>query len=571
MYLDFTVEIPSAPGKITYRKKKNATYVYFEYDRIYDPQKQYTTPKRVTIGKRCAQDPSRMQPNEKFLKYFPDVEIPEESDRTIRSSSLRIGDFIVIRKVLREYGIPDILCKYMEEKDVGLFLDLVAYSIVSEDNAGQYYPNYAYGHPLFSEHMRIYSDSKVSSFLHSLTDEQSAGFLNEWNSRQDQREKVYISYDSTNKNCQAGDLSIVEYGHPKEDRGLPIFNYAVAYDTNNEKPLFYEAYPGSITDVSQFNYMISKARAYGYRKIGFILDRGYFSQESFRKMDELGYSFIIMAKGMADFIRDIVKEKAGSFETKRQCYVEDYDVYGTTVKRKIRERDQKERYIHIFHSVEKECAERKQLEKRLKGLKFFLRKHVNEAKVFGRQIEHYFILHYNDQADPPVFQFFEERIDVIEEELRYSGYFCIITSQPMTAKDAIRIYKSRDASEKLFRGDKSYLGNRSLRVSSEEAAASKIFIEFVALIVRNRIYTKLQEYARGMEKTPNYMTVPAALQELEKIEMVRLTDDIYRLDHAVTKTQKTILQAFGIDVPLVKYYADEISKSLKNAKEVRKR
>ena len=40
-------------------------------------------------------------------------------------------------------------------------------------------------------------------------------------------------------------------------------------------------------------------------------------------MDELGYSFI-MAKGMADFIRDIVKEKAGSFETKRQCYVEDY-------------------------------------------------------------------------------------------------------------------------------------------------------------------------------------------------------------------------------------------------------
>ena len=45
--------------------------------------------------------------------------------------------------------------------------------------------------------------------------------------------------------------------------------------------------------------------------------------------------------------------------------------------------------------------------------------------------------------------------------------------------------------------------------------------------------------------------------------MVRLTDNVYRLDHAVTKTQKIILSAFGIDVPHVKYIASEISKTLK--------
>lgn len=33
-------------------------------------------------------------------------------------------------------------------------------------------------------------------------------------------EKIYISYDSTNKNCQAGELQMVEFGHPKEDKGL---------------------------------------------------------------------------------------------------------------------------------------------------------------------------------------------------------------------------------------------------------------------------------------------------------------------------------------------------------------
>ena len=51
MYLDFLVKIPFVQGKITRRKKKDAVYVEYEYDRIYDPVRQYTFPKRVTIGK----------------------------------------------------------------------------------------------------------------------------------------------------------------------------------------------------------------------------------------------------------------------------------------------------------------------------------------------------------------------------------------------------------------------------------------------------------------------------------------------------------------------------------------
>ena len=136
----------------------------------------------------------------------------------------------------------------------------------------------------------------------------------------------------------------------------------------------------------------------------------------------------------------------------------------------------------------------------------------------------------------------------------------------MTAKDALNLYKSRDASEKLFRGDKSYLGDKSLRVCGDSSAESKIFIEFVALIIRNRIYTALKDEMRRLEKRPNFMTVPAALKELKKIEMVRLTDNMYRLDHAVTARQKTILKAFGMDADTVKYKAEEISRILKETR-----
>lgn len=39
-----------------------------------------------------------------------------------------------------------------------------------------------------------------------------------------------------------------------------------------------------------------------------------------------------------------------------------------------------------------------------------------------------------------------------------------------------------------------------------------------------------------MEARQKYMTVSAAIRELEKIEMVRRNGGIYKLDHAVTKT-----------------------------------
>ncbi len=58
------------------------------------------------------------------------------------------------------------------------------------------------------------------------------------------------------------------------------------------------------------------------------------------------------------------------------------------------------------------------------------------------------------------------------------------------------------------------------------------------------------------------MTVPAAIRELEKIEMARQLDGIYRFDHAITATQKTILKAFGLTDANVKYRANEISKRL---------
>ena len=338
MFHDHPVKIPTIKGKIIFKKQKSSTYILFQYGQTYKPDKQYSIPRRAVIGKRHPTDPELMFPNENFLKYFPEAAVPEELPEADRSCSLRIGAHTVIRQVAEEYKLPQMLTKWFG-KDCGLLLDLVSYLIVDEENAGQYYPDFAFCHPLFSDGMRVYSDSKVCRFLKNVTKEQIMGFLDDWNKRRDRKQRIYISYDSTNKNCQAGDIDLIEYGKAKDDKG-------------------------------------------------------------------------------------------------------------------------------------------------------------------------------------------------------------------------------RDISEKIFSTDKSFIGSKSMRVHSIESLSAKIFIEFIALVIRNRIYNLLKETMLRMEAKANYLTVPAALRELEKIEMVRCGDRRYRLDHAVSRKQKTILSAFGLSEQDIQRLAGEVSEVL---------
>ena len=204
-------------------------------------------------------------------------------------------------------------------------------------------------------------------------------------------------------------------------------------------------------------------------------------------------------------------------------------------------------------------GERARLEEKIHEMQRFMEQHEDKEYEFGPAFHKYFHMHYNKENGH--FVYGEPKLPVIQDELELCGYFAIISSEKMDAKDAINLYKSRDVSEKVFQADKSYLGNHCLRVAPEEAASNKIFIGFLALIIRCRIYIALKE--KELAKKPNYLTVPAAIRELEKIEPTRQLDKVYRLDHAVTKTQKVILSAFGMDWNHVKYRVENISKILK--------
>ena len=129
MYLDYEVKIPDSRHGITRKTIRGITYIYYAYDRKYSADKHYTVPKNTTIGKCLDASAETMYPNTNFLKYFPEAVLPETREIADRSACLRIGAFIVIRKVIAEYHLDEIIGRLIG-KEAGLFLDLAAYSIV---------------------------------------------------------------------------------------------------------------------------------------------------------------------------------------------------------------------------------------------------------------------------------------------------------------------------------------------------------------------------------------------------------------------------------------------------------
>ena len=113
----------------------------------------------------------------------------------------------------------------------------------------------------------------------------------------------------------------------------------------------------------------------------------------------------------------------------------------------------------------------------------------------------------------------------------------------MKASEAISIYRDRDIIEKLFKVLKSELDLDRFLVHSRNAVESKVFMTFLANIIRNEIYMKTKDLRIKDKKA---YTIPSIVSELNKIEAYKESNDKFIRRYTLTKKQKTILECFDI-------------------------
>ena len=523
------------PKTTKIQKRNGVGYVYQVIDKCYRKDKKYTVENRKLIGKMI--DEEWMIPNEFFEQYYPDVSV--EQDMPAFSDTLRIGSFLVIQKIFRDLQIEDILTSLFEESS-HFIEDIVSYMITNERCTFQYYSNFMRNHPVLDS--KVHDDTQISRLLkYSIKEEDVHLFMQAWNRMNTTKECIYVGYDSTNFNTNAYGIELADYGHPKVDEGLPQYNLAYAVKQSDSTPLFYELYDGSVIDNTELEIMLEEAKEFGHEKIGILMDRGYISEKNVKALRDKGYEYILMMKQNQKICQEIMEEYGPAVQALEGYYISEHEVYGMTVKKELYG---EEVSIHVYYDDIKASEEKIALMSRYNTWEKELERKVERKLTTEGEVKKYknaFKLKFDSNGYLMAYQ---RNSRYIKEELRKIGFFFILTSEDMDAAKTLDIYRGRDNIEKMFRSLKSGIDFNKARVHTTESLKSKVFITFIAMIVRNEMFQKMEELRKKNRKA---YTVPGILSELENIECTRNSVGKYRRKYALTSKQKQILKQFGMD------------------------
>lgn len=527
------------PKTTKIQSKNDIKYVYQVTETIYNKEKKYTVDKRVCIGKMI--DDEYMIPNEKFIDYYPEL-VMSEVESPMFSDTLKVGATVVVEKIMKDLQL-DVLIENIFEDNASSIKDIINYMIIDETSTFQYYPDFMYDH--MSYEGKIRSDSYISKLLKDRIDEvEIKTFLKAWNNLNSNIQDVYVSYDSTNMNTTAHGIELAEYGHAKDDDEKPQVNLSYVIDQQKSLPLMYEIYEGSIIDNSQCSYMIEKMKEYGYKNIGFIYDRGYFSKQNIDNLRIKGYEYILMVKTNTKKIQECVEEAGMKLRLNNKYYLPEHKVYGITLKKKLFETDKEEISVHLYYDNIRGEETRNEWLEYVYKIEKELKKKVEKKIARAQELERYeklFKLKYDENG---YLKGYERKEKNIQEYTNKLGYFSLVTSKEMSAESALSIYRDRDAVEKMFRSIKSNFDYSKLGVHQDSSLIAKTHLVFIASIIRSVMGQRLKELVKKDKKK---YTIPASIKEVEKIEITKNNLGKYVRRYALTAKQKAILNAFELD------------------------
>lgn len=533
------------PDRTVTVRTKSGTYVYLTQSVEYSSKLKCSRPKRIAIGK--LNEEGMLIPNQNYFDLYGkpvELDVPGE-----RADSISCGPFVVVDSIARKTQLMDVLESVFPEQWEKI-LDLATYMMMTENNVMQYFEDYGYHHALFNE--SNFTDSTIGRLFDNMNIKDMDLFIRAWVIMHADKD-IYISYDSTNMNCVAGNLELAEYGHAKDNPDLPQVNMSLGYNQTGNKPLFYSLYPGSIIDNTECEKMVERAKYYECENMGFILDRGYFSIKNIRYFERNGYDYILMTKGNAGFVQEAVEECQAILRNGYTNYIEEHEVYGMTLEKDLFGTGKTE-YVHVYYDGIQAEKEKIIINGRYKKMDEIMEEKVQrktQRKEDVKAYEGYYKVRFDDNGYLLAYQRKEKKI---KEMVNKVGYFVIVTSKKMDAAEALSIYRDRDAVEKTFRMEKSYLGFDVFRVHDTEKLESKVFISFVALILRNEIYQALKPMYKKNRKDN---TVPKVIREYERLGITKLSDNKYHVRYSLTSRQKKILGAVGVTE---KDYMDKVNK-----------
>ena len=525
MALDNAVKVDLPEKGIVKQKVGNAVYAYYTL-RAYRNDKGKPTSERISLGK-IDEGTGKLMPNRNYYELYLKDSSPEV--RSIKSYGLTY----LIDRILKEMKLSEILrIKFPDLADQ--IIALAGY-MLTEGNIMYYYENWSdETYPYMNVQL---NSQQISRVFQGIDYKRRIDFFRTWIFARDQSE--YVAYDVTSISSYSKDIEHLEWGYNRDGDGLPQLNLAMYYGERSQLPLYYNVYPGSITDKSHLTTMLQDNEMIGYTQTRFVLDRGFFSADNIQQLTSAGCRFVMSIPNSIQFAANMIDRHREEIVNRSECRMGKGLPYAKAV---ITEDFGMRGKLHIYYSPTKAARDEEALFDQIDKEELALSKMTAPPPKSMRYDRHFKINKSKDGS----FGFIRDR-EKIDAAISRLGFFLILeTDFRSTSEEILDIYRRRDIVEKTFNDLKNGLDMKRLYCKSDETMEGKVFVAFFSLIIRSFIHNKTKQYQLEMG-----LPFAAILKELNKLKFVCTTNG-RRMLTPVTKKQRDILLACNVsaeDIP----------------------
>ena len=495
-----------------------SVYIYYVV-RTYRNERGKPANDRVSIGK-LDEKTGKLIPNRNYYEVYLKEEAP--SAQCIKS----YGVTYLIDSIVKELKLDAVLAKKFPELSARIIA--IAEYMLCEGNIMHYYEDWSEG--VYPYRNTRLSSQQISRVFQGIDYESRMDFFRTWIHARDPKE--YIAYDVTSISSYSQGIENLEYGYNRDGDDLPQLNMALYYGEKSKLPLYYNVYPGSITDKTHLATMLQDNEMIGCRHVKYILDRGFFSTENIQKLVAAGCRFVMALPNSIKFASQIIDKYRNEIVNRSECRLGKGLPYAKSV---IVEEFGVRAKVHIYYSPSKAVLEEESLYERIDKEEQALIGMATAPPKAKRYDRHFKINRSKDGG----FGFIRDQ-DKINAEISRLGFFLLLeTDFKSTSEEILSTYRRRDAVEKTFGELKNGLDMKRLHCQTDSTVEGKIFVAFFSLILRSFIQNKLKAYQQ--ETAASFASI---IKELNKIKFV-VTSDGRKMLTPITKKQRDIFEACG--------------------------
>lgn len=510
----------------TVHTKKNGAKYLYSVKSYWDKEKKQPRNKQVCLG-RIDEETGEVVPSER--KGRTAKRASQATEVTVRSRI--VGPFLLLDKIARDTGIKSILGECFpgrHEHILSLAFFLVQKGLPlsrceqwSRSNA------HPYGEPIPSQ--------RVSDLLAAMEEDERQSFFKRWMGKVASGGCFF--YDLTSVSSYSELNEYVKWGHNRDGERLPQVNLGMLYGQASGLPGYYRRLPGSIGDVTALKKTIESLDFIGQGKVSFVIDRGFYSETNLDALfgARIGFVLALPHRVWVDALYDQNRERIFS-PWNRVETGENETLYVMTVLHKWKDR---RCYVHLYYNNFAAAADADAFDLKLTRWRDELAS-GKEIPQNAKYYEKYFVVKDLPKRGRKVA---EDEDAVRSARNKYSGFFSIMTAKKMEATEALEIYRCKELVENCFDDLKNTLDMKRLRIHSSKAMDSRLFIQFVALVLisQMRIISK-------QSQTLKKKGVRDIMEAVESIVELKYSGRYGKIITEIDPLQRDIMDAFGVTV-----------------------